>query len=52
MQLYDFYRKGAQWPSEFGEIQKQSQKFMEQAVKTYLIRSKIKLPRKDRKGKE
>jgi len=26
MQLYDFYRKGDQWPSEFGETQKKSQK--------------------------
>lgn len=41
MKLYDFYRKGAQWPDEFGQIQKQSQTFMEKAMKIYLIKSKL-----------
>lgn len=46
MQLYDFYRKGSQWPSEFGEIQKQSRKFMEKAIGIYLIKCKMHIPEK------
>lgn len=46
MQLYEFYRKGDQWPSKFGQIQKQSKKFMEKAIKAYLIKSKLTLPKK------
>jgi DNA-binding transcriptional MerR regulator len=44
MQLYEFYRKGDQWPSEFGETQKKSQKFMEKAIKIYLLKSKLHIP--------
>lgn len=49
MQLYEFYRKGDQWPNEFGEIQKKSQKFMEKAIKIYLLKSKLHIPEKGKK---
>lgn len=52
MQLYEFYRKGDKWPNEFGEIQKQSKKFMEKAMKSYLIKNKMNIPKRNDKGKK
>ena len=42
-QLYNFYSAG-QWPAEFGEIQKQSQIFMERVIGVYLKKNGLYIP--------
>lgn len=40
-QLYNFYSNAGQWPAEFGNIQKQSQLFMESAIAIYMRRNNL-----------
>lgn len=39
--LFDFYSGDAQWPAEFGEIQRRSQPFMEEAIQYYLTQKGV-----------
>ncbi|MGL5314657.1 MAG: MerR family transcriptional regulator [Peptostreptococcaceae bacterium] len=40
-QIYDFYNSSHKWPGEFGEIQKQSQVFLEKIIEHYLIKNDL-----------
>ncbi len=43
-QLYKFYNGAGQWPAEFGEIQKQSQDFLEKAIGYYFMKNNLNMP--------
>jgi len=43
-QLYRFYSSSGQWPAKFGEIQKQSQIFLEKIIEFYLAKNKLNIP--------
>lgn len=43
-QLFSFYGSAEHWPTEFGQIHQQSQKFMEKTIEHFLIKHKITIP--------